>query len=239
MGPKDQPKGHLEARKERILFSYIFMKLLEGRPRSYDRTMDKVSRGRVLEIKRSVAGKIPEGARVLEIGCGTGELASMVLTRASQVEGFDVSPKMVEAARRRIQEESLSGRFRVSLMGVDGMDGLAEASFDAVVSTLVLSELSPDERRFALGEAHRVLEPGGLVVIADEVRPRTAGRRALHAVTRAPMLALTYLVSSGQTHPIPDLAGEVRDAGFSVTGEERSHGDAFALVTGQKRAEVG
>jgi cyclopropane fatty-acyl-phospholipid synthase-like methyltransferase len=144
---------------------------------------------------------------------------------------------MVEAARERIASGGLEGKLAVRQMGVDGMDGLLYEAYDAVVSTLVFSELSDDERRFAFKHAARVLKPGGLLVIADEVTPRTLGKRVLHAIVRAPMLVVTYLVSSSSTRPIKDLSGEMGAAGFSVEKEERSHGDAFAVVLGVKKEE--
>jgi len=214
------------------VFSYIFMKILEGRPRSYDRRMDKASRGRVRAIKEAVAAEVPQGARVLEIGCGTGELAAMMIGRGATVDGFDASPTMVEVAHERITAEGLEGNLTVRQMGVDGMDGLQASVYDAVVSTLVFSELNEDERRYALKHAVRVLKPGGLIVIADEVVPRKAARRILHSVVRAPMLAMTYLVSGTSTRPIPELSGELAKAGFQIDKEVRSHGDAFALVKG-------
>lgn len=222
------------------MFSYVFMKILEGRPRSYDRAMDKASRGRVKQIKEEVAAEVPEGARVLEIGCGTGELAAMcIASRGVTVEGFDASPAMVAVARKRIEEEGLSGKLSVRHMGVDGMDGLADAVYDAVVSTLVFSELSDDERGFALENARRVLRPGGICVVADEVLPRAASRRALYSVVRAPALAASYLVARAVTRPLRDLAGEMEAAGFSVKKEVRSHGDAFALVVGVREGGRG
>ncbi len=214
------------------MFSYIFMKILEGRPRSYDKRMDKASRGKVRLAKEAVAGEIPEAAQVLEIGCGTGELASMLIARGATVNGFDASPAMVEVSLERIRDEGLKDRFSVQQMGVDGMDGLPGSSYDAVVSTLVFSELSEDERRFALKHSNRVLKPGGKLVIGDEVVPRTLMRRLLHTLVRMPMLAATYLVSQSSTHPIGDLAGELKAAGFTVEKESRSQGDSFALVVG-------
>ncbi len=79
------------------MFSYVFMKILEGRPRSYDKVMNMASSGRVLQIKQSVAARVPAGARVLEIGCGTGELAVMCLSHGAMVDGFDLDPTMIEA----------------------------------------------------------------------------------------------------------------------------------------------
>lgn len=212
------------------MFSYVFMKILEGRPRSYDRRMDKASRGRVREIKASVVKEVPQDAAVLEIGCGTGELAAMLIGHGAVVDAFDASPAMVECVRERIREEGLDERLTVQHMGVDGMDSLPSSHYDAVVSTLVFSELTADERGYTLKHAARVLKPGGHLVIADEVVPRKAAARILQWAVRAPMLAATYLVSRASTRPIADLAGEVAEAGFHIDKEVRSHGDAFSLV---------
>lgn len=212
------------------MFSYVFMKILEGRPRSYDRTIDLVSRGRVRAAKEAVAAEVPPGARVLEIGCGTGELAEILVDQGATVEGFDLSPGMIAAAYDRIKGRGLGEKFIAREMGVEGMDGLPSAAFDAVVSTLTLSELNPDERRFALKQAARVLRRGGLIVIADEVVPRSRMRRVLHAFGRAPVAALTYLVANATSRPIGDIDIDLAQAGFIVEKEERSHGDAFAVV---------
>jgi demethylmenaquinone methyltransferase/2-methoxy-6-polyprenyl-1,4-benzoquinol methylase len=210
------------------------MKILEMRPRSYDRRIDKISRGRVRLVKEAVAAEIIDGSRVLEIGCGTGELASMLVKRGCAVEGFDLSPSMVKAARERIETEILKDKFTVNEMGIEGMDSLPDAKFDAVVSTLVFSELSDDERRFALKHAARVLKRGGQIIVADEVVPRTAWRRIIQSVVRLPLVALTYLVSRTSTRPIADLVAEMTEAGFAIKKEVRSHGDAFAIVVGFK-----
>ena len=214
------------------MLSYIFMKILETRPRSYDRRMDRFSRGKVTKMKKAVVAAVPERAKVLEIGCGTGELAAMLIARGATITGFDLNPKMIEVVRERIREEDLGNRFVVEEMGVDGMDLLPSSCFDAVVSTLSLSELSNDERHFALKHAGRVLKPGGRIVIADEVVPRTLPRKLLKACVRIPMLAVTYLASGSSTRPIADLPVEMEDAGFVVMKEARSQGDAFALVVG-------
>jgi ubiquinone/menaquinone biosynthesis C-methylase UbiE len=211
------------------------MKILEMRPSAYDRRMDKASKGRVRAIKEAVAAEVPRGNHVLEIGCGTGELADLIIKRGGTVQGFDLSPSMVKTAEERIETNNLKGKFFVRQMGVEAMDGLPGEHFDAVVSTLVFSELNDDERRFALKHAARILKPGGRIIIADEVVPLTAGHRLIHSIVRLPLLAVTYLVSSHSTCPINDLVGEVTGAGFIVDKEVRSHGDAFAIVIGRKR----
>ena len=212
------------------MFSYVLMKLLESRPPSYDRKMDTISGGRVRAIKELVANAVPAQGHVLEIGCGTGELASMLVERGHTVLGFDLSPSMVKTARQRIAQEGLEGRFKVRRMGVESMDKLQQEGFDAVVSTLVLSELTANERHYAIKEAARLLRDGGTLVIADEVVARGASQRLTQVLIRLPAVAATYLVTGSTTHPIPNLSGELERAGFDIDKEELSHRGTFALI---------
>ncbi len=70
------------------MYSYLFMRKMENRPRSYDRRMNKISLGHIKSVKENVIREIPENAQVLEIGCGTGELATMLLTRGGNYYGL-------------------------------------------------------------------------------------------------------------------------------------------------------
>lgn len=212
------------------MFSYVFMKILEGRPHSYDRRISCISGGRSRQMKEKVIEEIAPGSEVLEIGCGTGELAAMLIASHSTVHGFDINPAMVAEAQDRAKNERLNGKLRVQQMGVDGMDSLPAQAYDAVVSTLVFSELSGDERRFALQQAARVLRAGGLLVVADEVVPRSLTRRLFHAFFRIPLLVVTYLVSGTSTQPVRDLSGDILRAGFDIEKDRRSRGDTFAVV---------
>ncbi|MBW2523695.1 MAG: class I SAM-dependent methyltransferase [Deltaproteobacteria bacterium] len=216
------------------MFSYVFMKILEARPASYDRWMRRLSGGRVGRAHREVAALVPRGARVLEVGCGTGELLQLLCARGAQVEAFDPSPAMCAATAARIAAAGLGDRAWVRQMGVEGMDQLDAESFDAVVSTLVLSELHDDERRFALEQARRVLAPDGVMVVADEVVPPTPAGRALHAAARWPALAATFLVTGSSTRPVADLVGELERAGLLVEREQLSHGGAFCLAVARR-----
>lgn len=220
------------------MLSYVFMKILEMRPAAYDRRMKQADRGRVHRLKADVARSVPSGSRVLEIGCGTGQLAAMLARRDCMVLGLDPNPGMIRECRNRIQREKLEERFSVRPMGVEGMDRLPPEDFDAVVATLVFSELNADERRFALKHAARVLRPGGILLVADEVEPRKRFPRAVHRLARIPLILITYLLAGATTRPLRDLAGELREAGFQMQRETRSRGDAFTLVWAVKVREV-
>jgi len=209
------------------------MKILERRPHSYDKHMDTVSRGRIRRVKETVAHEAGGAKRILEIGCGTGELAEMLVSQGSVVDGFDISPSMIEAANGRIQARHLRQGFKAYPMGVDGMDRFTSGAYDAIVSTLVFSELSDDERTYALNHSKRLLKPGGILLIADEVVPERWFQKICHAMIRLPMLAATYLFARAMTAPIADLAGEIQRAGFAIEKELRIHGGAFAIVKGE------
>jgi len=220
------------------MLSAAFMKILEARPRDYDRRMDQASRGVVRTLKEAVAALVEAEDEVLELGCGTGELAFMMVRGGARVVGLDRSEAMVAEARRRIEaEEGLEGRFEVRHVAVEAMDELPAESFDSVVATLVLSELSEEERRYALSHGARVLRPGGRFVIADEVVPRTTGRRLLRAALRLPATAATYLVAGSRSRPLEDIGGELSAAGLAVDGEERFAGGTMALVSAHKGEE--
>ena len=215
------------------MFSYVFMKILESRPRSYDIAIDKTSRRHVLAVKKEVAHELAGAKHVLDIGCGTGELSRMLVSQGSVVHGFDRNASMIEVAEKRIIKEHLQNKFIAIHMGVDGMDTLQENFYDAVVSTLVFSELSEDERTYAIKHSARALKSGGIIVIADEVVPKNLIQKLIHKLIRLPILVLTYLITRTSTTPLYDLSGEMRSAGFTIEKEAFSRGGSFAIVTGR------
>jgi len=135
-------------------------------------------------------------------------------------------------AHRKIEADPPRGPVELLELGaMEIEDRFPEHSFDAVVSCLVMSELLPEERRYVLETARSRLRPNGVLVIADEVVPRTRWGRARRALARLPGAAWTYLLTQRTTRPVPDLAGIVAAAGYVDVTEERLERDDFAVVT--------
>ena len=118
--------------------------------------------------------------------------------------------------------------------GVAELDREPEQSYQVVMSGLCLSELSDEERAFALAQAHRVLEPGGLLLVADEVVPEGVLPRVLYAVIRFPLVVLTYLFARATTRALSDLPRQVVQAGFEVESYRRGRLHGFAVLVARR-----
>ena len=218
------------------MFSYIFMKILESRPWRYDSGINILSAGHAKKIKNEIIMNwIRPGVKMLDVGCGTGELMANAARVGAQVTGIDISEGMLQVARKRFEDSALKGKETLYHASVTELDKLfPDNAFDVITSTLVFSELYPAERFWAINELHRILKPSGLLVLADEVRPRAFLKRLVYKIVRLPLAIATYFVAQIGTKEIPDIAKEVSQAGFRVLSEKRLLFDSFALICAQK-----
>ena len=111
-------------------------------------------------------GRIEPGKHVLDIGSGAGMdslIAALMVGPEGSVTGIDMTPEMIENARK--------GAAELGLNNVTFVEGEAEtlpfddSSFDVVISNGVI-DLIPDKDA-VFGEIYRVLAPGGRIQIAD------------------------------------------------------------------------
>jgi ubiquinone/menaquinone biosynthesis C-methylase UbiE len=111
-------------------------------------------------------GRLAEGERVLDLGCGAGTdslIASQMVEPKGQVTGVDMTPQMLAKARAAATE---MGAANVQFVEADAERlPFADASFDVVISNGVI-DLIPDKDA-VFSELHRVLAPGGRLQIAD------------------------------------------------------------------------
>jgi len=117
-------------------------------------------------IAADVGALAPDGARVLEVGCGPGRL-SILLAREHglDVTGLDLDPAMITRARANARHLEPRPSF---LVGDVASLALPDASFDLVVSTLSMHHW--DDPSAGLAEIGRVLRPGARALVWD-LRP--------------------------------------------------------------------
>lgn len=105
---------------------------------------------------------IPPGARVLDVACGTGNLAIPLARWGAVVTGVDIAPNLLAQARERASAENLSVQFDE---GDAEQLPYPDASFDAVVSMFgAMFAPRPD---LVASELARVLKPGGRLAMAN------------------------------------------------------------------------
>jgi len=116
------------------------------------------------------------GVRLLDVCCGPGYIAGAAAVRGATAVGVDITPAMIEEARRRYPDAEFHEGDAENL-------GFADASFEAVTCAFGLLHL-PDARR-AIAEAFRVLAPGGRYAFAVWSPPEKARllELALKAIT--------------------------------------------------------
>jgi len=106
----------------------------------------------------ALAGPLPAGTRVLDIGCGNGTLSGAYLSRGWRVVGVDASPQGIEAARVQFP----AGRWETVAADRSVLDQLGEEPFDLVISTEVVEHLYAP-RDWARG-CFAALRPGGTLI---------------------------------------------------------------------------
>jgi SAM-dependent methyltransferase len=109
-----------------------------------------------------------DGHRVLDVGCGTGNLLRSTGRRHAGIElvGLDPDPKALARARRKTRRAGVAVRLD---QGFAQELPYAADSFDRVFSSLMLHHLDSSSKDELLAEVLRVLRPDGLLVLADAV----------------------------------------------------------------------
>jgi len=209
---------------------------------SYDRMNTLLSMGAHRRWKRLAveAAGVHTGSLVVDLACGTGDLACEALARGARVIGVDVSESMLERARRRVPRGSFLRADAEKLPFTDG-------SVDAVVCGFALRNFVSIEP--VLEECARVLKQGANIAIVEVDEPRTAVLRALHSVyfkrvvpfvggILADSDAYAYLPESVAYLPSEtELHGMLERAGFANVRKRRLLAGAAQLLVAERSHE--
>lgn len=168
------------------------------------------------KLVRAVTGS--DASNVLDLACGTGDVAIELDKRGMTVTGADISEKMLEIARKKAPHINFQTGDAAEL-------DFPEASFDAV--TIAFGIRNFDSRPTCIDEIYRVLKPGGLLAIVEFSIPRNKIWKALYSFYFLNILPVIGRVVSGQkgsyrylpessfSFPPPEsFCEELRNGGF-------------------------
>lgn len=173
---------------------------------------------------------LKEGEVVLDLGAGGGFdcfLAARRVGPKGKVIGVDMTPEMVDKARENARRGGYANvEFRLG--EIENLP-VADGSVDAVISNCVIN-LAADKRR-VFGEAHRVLKPGGRVMISDIVL-----LRELPAAVRTSVEAYVGCIAGAMLRD--DYLQAMKDAGLKKVKVVQETLFPLELIAGDEAART-
>ena len=204
--------------------------MFDGLAPRYDLFNRLTSLGQDKRWRSEALGPLRPGMRVLDLGCGTGDLAFEALKKvgpSGEVTGLDFSPNMLAFAGQRYKKSGLNGSHKIRFILKKAEELPIESSaYDAVVSGFVLRNLYENIDTILAG-VYRSLKDGGLISFLDITEPASRKLGALWRFYMNTLVAfygkilfgkkypLFYLTQSARRFPGPaDFMKKLERAGF-------------------------
>lgn len=184
------------------------------------------------------------GHTILDLAGGTGDLAirfARVVGPKGHVVLADINAAMLDEGRRRLVDAGIAGNVTIARLDAENLP-FADATFDCIAIAFGLRNVT--DKDAALRSMHRVLKPGGRVLILEFSQPSQLLKPAydLYSFTVLPMLgkiiardadSYQYLAESIRMHPDQEtLLGMMQDAGFERRRFQNLAGGIVALHIG-------
>jgi ubiquinone/menaquinone biosynthesis C-methylase UbiE len=152
------------AGRDALLPAYDLLTRVLGMNKAYDTLVAQAELG--------------DGLRVLEIGCGTGNVTTRVKRAAPGADVIGTDPDPLALARAQRKARGMTG-IRFERAYAQELP-FAEGEFDRVLSSMMLHHLDDDVKAGAAAEIYRILRPGGTLHIVD-IGGHTTGHHGLAA----------------------------------------------------------
>jgi demethylmenaquinone methyltransferase/2-methoxy-6-polyprenyl-1,4-benzoquinol methylase len=232
--------------------SRLVREVFESVASNYDLMNDLMSLGIHRAWKRDFVATsgVGLGDRVLDLAGGTGDIAvllSRIVGDRGQVVLTDINAAMLGVGRRRLEDRGVVGNLRYALADAERLP-FADQRFDAVTIAFGLRNVTDKEA--ALREMHRVLRPGGRVLILEFSEVRSEPLKLAYDAWSFGVLPLLgrfiandedsyrYLAESIRKHPPQEeLAAMMEDAGFADVRYRNLTGGIVAIHSGMRESD--
>ncbi|MCG2769581.1 MAG: methyltransferase domain-containing protein [Chloroflexota bacterium] len=188
-----------------------------------------LTRERTIREMTVELAQVRPGEKVLEVGCGTGNLTIVAKERVGltgEVYGIEASPEMIKVARRKAARKRVDIDLRVGL--IEDIP-FPDDQFDVVLSSFAISHVTDDKRkRDGLGEIRRVLKPGGRLLFVEFEPPTHPVLRGLATLVVGYLLGGHVMMQYTVRQEVPRLEA----AGFIDIEAGATNHWAFAFVRG-------
>ena len=161
---------------------------------------------------------IRAGARVLDIGCGTGELARRLARRGCHVVGLDLCEPMLHQVRPKLNGEG--ARVRLAVGDSEHLP-FASGTFDAVTCANSFHHY-PDQRA-VVREMFRVLRRGGRLLVVDGFRDNLVGRIMYDVI-------ITHVEGDVWHRDALDMRDLMRSTGFRSVSQSKRTQALFPIL---------
>ncbi len=190
---------------------------------------DAMQRTTLVPLAKHLKGRDLSNCRIMELACGTGRFATFVKDNfpEAHVTMLDLSPFYLQEARENmahwnlLRGEGASGSRGSRVAGADFLQAPAEdipvpdASYDAITCVYLFHEMTAEVRRKIVAEMHRVLKPGGVVVLTDSIQ--VGDRPELDTKIDA---FTAFNEPNYSDYVRTDLGGLFKEAGFTCDTKE-------------------
>lgn len=180
-----------------------------GASNAYD-VFSPATNERLMDIVVRLSG-LPKGARIADLGCGSGVFSNVLRQRGYNCTGVDLSPALIRIAKEKYP-------------GIEFIEGdvehlpFADASFDGVLLAGVVHHF--EEHSAFLAEVKRILKPGGKFVAFDPNRMNPA--MYLYRDRSSPLYSSVGVTENERPVLANEIAAIFRDAGFKIGTEFHS-----------------
>jgi SAM-dependent methyltransferase len=182
------------------------MKILEKQPETYDKEFYRLFPESKM-IYETIIEKIDKIGRILEIGCGTGQLAIQLAKKGLDVVAVDISSDMITFAMGNAKKEKVEINFiERDFISFKTFQEIVELGpFDFIISTFVLSEFTPLKQRLFIKQANQLLKETGTLFISAESFPSSLLRRIGSSVKRFINSQISIFRNIPSTSPVKDF----------------------------------